>query len=76
MEIRCKIQGVLIRNSVTMNRVGIGWKVGERFEREGAYVYLCLIHVMYDPPVKNKIEFKKEIIFTGTWHHFNSRSLI
>ena len=45
MEIRCKIQGVQIRNSVTMNRVGIGWEVGERFKREGAYVYLCLIHV-------------------------------
>ena len=45
MEICRKMQGVQIRNSVTMNRVGIGWEVGGRFKREGTYVYLWLIHV-------------------------------
>ena len=26
-------------------RGGIGWEVGERFKKEGTYVYLWLIHV-------------------------------
>ena len=33
------------RSSVTTERVGMGRKMGERFKREGTYVYLWLIHV-------------------------------
>ena len=29
---------------VTTSRGGMGWEVGERFKREGIYVYLWLIH--------------------------------
>ena len=31
--------------SVTTYRGGMGWEVGGRFQREGIYVYLWLIHV-------------------------------
>ena len=32
-------------HSVATQRVGMEWEVGERFKREGTYVYLWLIHI-------------------------------
>ena len=36
---------VQIQRSVTTWKAGMGWEAGERFRREGTYVYLWLIHV-------------------------------
>ena len=32
---------------------GMWWEVGERFRREGTYVYLWLIHVVWQKPIKH-----------------------
>ena len=33
------------QGSVTIQRSGMEWEMGENFKREGTYVYLQLIHV-------------------------------
>ena len=47
------------RNSVqcsgtTENRDGMGWGVGGRFKREGTYVYLWLIHIVWQKPTSKE----------------------
>ena len=36
---------MIAQGSVTIQRGGKEWEVGENFKREGTYVYLQLIHV-------------------------------